>query len=238
MAASLPGGAGPAVGGGVLPAPVLSTRDLHYAYHGHRAVRGISLNIRQGEFVTLMGRNGSGKSTLLKAFVGLLKPDEGQVMVAGLDTRQVDVDAIIQHAGYVPQHPGSLLFSETLAAELAFTRKSHGMPQDPEGDIALLARLGLAELSDRDPRDLSGGEQQRAALAAILVAEPQIILLDEPTRPGLHAETEPGGVVAGHEARGPDRRHGDARCRTGSGVRRSCRRMGAGQVVVDDPRVK
>jgi len=129
-----------------------------------------------------MGRNGSGKSTLLKTFVGLLKPDEGEVLVAGLDTRRVDVDAIIQHVGYVPQHPGSLLFSETLAAELAFTRKSHGMPPDPEGDIALLTRLGLAELRDRDPRDLSGGEQQRAALAAILVAEPQIILLDEPTR--------------------------------------------------------
>ena len=182
VAASLPGGASVAPAGGPLPAPVLFTRNLHYAYHGHRAVRGISLDIHPGEFVTLMGRNGSGKSTLLKAFVGLLTPDEGHVMVAGLDTRRMDVDAIIQHVGYVPQHPGSLLFSETLAAELAFTRKSHGMTPDPEGDQALLERLGLAELSDRDPRDLSGGEQQRAALAAILVAEPQIILLDEPTR--------------------------------------------------------
>jgi len=182
VTASPPGDAGPETDGEALSAPVLSTRDLHYAYHGHRAVRGVSLDIRRGEFVTLMGRNGSGKSTLLKTFVGLLKPDEGEVLVAGLDTRRVDVDAIIQHVGYVPQHPGSLLFSETLAAELAFTRKSHGMPPDPEGDIALLTRLGLAELRDRDPRDLSGGEQQRAALAAILVAEPQIILLDEPTR--------------------------------------------------------
>jgi len=181
-AVDFPGGAGSAARGGELPAPVLAARDLHYAYHGHQAVRGISLDIHQGEFVTLMGRNGSGKSTLLKAFVGLLKPDAGHVMVAGLDTRQVAVEAIIQHVGYVPQHPGSLLFSETLAAELAFTRKSHGMPPDSDGDLALLTRLGLAELRDRDPRDLSGGEQQRAALAAILVAEPQIILLDEPTR--------------------------------------------------------
>ena len=172
----------PVEGGEASAAPVLSIRNLHYAYHGRRAVRGVTLDIRRGEFVTLMGRNGSGKSTLLKALVGLLKPDEGQVTVAGLDTRRTDVDAIIRHVGYVPQHPGSLLFSETLAAELAFTRRSHGMAPDPTGDIALLMRLGLAELSDRDPRDLSGGEQQRAALAAILVAEPQIILLDEPTR--------------------------------------------------------
>jgi energy-coupling factor transporter ATP-binding protein EcfA2 len=172
----------PVEGGEASAAPVLSIRNLHYAYHGRRAVRGVTLDIRRGEFVTLMGRNGSGKSTLLKALVGLLKPDEGQVTVAGLDTRRTDVDAIIRHVGYVPQHPGSLLFGETLAAELAFTRRSHGMAPDPAGDIALLMRLGLAGLSDRDPRDLSGGEQQRAALAAILVAEPQIILLDEPTR--------------------------------------------------------
>jgi energy-coupling factor transport system ATP-binding protein len=92
------------------------------------------------------------------------------------------MDALIRYVGYVPQHPGSLLFSATLAQELAFTRRSHRMPPDPEGDQALLARLGLDHAAGRDPRDLSGGEQQRAALATILVAEPQVILLDEPTR--------------------------------------------------------
>jgi len=163
-------------------AETISARDVHYAYDGHRALRGASLDVRGGEFVALMGRNGSGKSTLLKQMVGLLRPDDGRVIVAGLDTRTADMDHIIRHVGYVPQHPGALLFGETLAAELAFTRKSHGLPLDPDADLALLARLGLAGLAGRDPRDLSGGEQQRAALAAILVAGPQIILLDEPTR--------------------------------------------------------
>ncbi len=162
--------------------PVISVHDLHYSYHGHRALRGPTFEVQRGEFVALMGRNGSGKSTLLKALVGLLTGDEGRVTIAGLDTRRASMDEIIRHVGYVPQHPGSLLFSETLDAELAFTRKSHKMPPDPEGDAALLAQLGLAAVAGRDPRDLSGGEQQRAALAAILVAEPQIILLDEPTR--------------------------------------------------------
>jgi energy-coupling factor transport system ATP-binding protein len=143
---------------------------------------GVDLTVQPGEFVALMGRNGSGKSTLLKQVVGLLKPDEGEAQVAGLDTRRAPLDSIVKIVGYVPQHPGALLFGETLAAELAFTRKSHGMPQDPAADLALLARLGLEALAGRDPRDLSGGEQQRAALAAILVAEPQVILLDEPTR--------------------------------------------------------
>ncbi len=160
----------------------ISISNLHYSYDNRAALRGIDLTVQPGEFIALMGRNGSGKSTLLKHLVGLLKPGEGRVTVAGLDTRKADTDAIIQHVGYVPQHPGALLFGETLAAELAFTRKSHGLSPDPAADRDLLARLGLAPLADRDPRDLSGGEQQRAALAAILVAAPRIILLDEPTR--------------------------------------------------------
>jgi len=112
----------------------------------------------------------------------LIKPGEGQVTVAGLDTRKAELDDIIKTVGYVPQHPGALLFGDTLAAELAFTRRGHAMPADPAADHALLERLGLGALADRNPRDLSGGEQQRAALASILAANPQIILLDEPTR--------------------------------------------------------
>ncbi len=160
----------------------ISVRDAHFAYHGHRALRGVTFDARSGEFVALMGRNGSGKSTLLKCIVGLLKQDEGRITVGGLDVRTAPSDEVIRVVGYVPQHPGSLLFRDSLLAELAFTRKGHGMPQDELADLALLERLGLASVARRDPRDLSGGEQQRAALAAILVAQPQIILLDEPTR--------------------------------------------------------
>jgi energy-coupling factor transport system ATP-binding protein len=167
--------------------PLIAIRDLHYAYDRQPALRGVELEVRPGEFVALLGRNGSGKSTLLKQIAGLLKPAAGRVTVAGLDTARASLDEIIRTVGYVPQHPGSLLFSETLAAELAFTRRGHGLPPDPAADRALLDRLGLGDLAGREPRDLSGGEQQRAALAAILVADPQIILLDEPTR-GLDYE--------------------------------------------------
>jgi len=162
--------------------PVVEVRSLHYSYDHRAALRGVSLAVNAGEFVVLMGRNGSGKSTLLKQIVGLIKPGEGQVTVAGLDTRKAELDDIIKTVGYVPQHPGALLFGDTLAAELAFTRRGHAMPADPAADQALLERLGLGALADRNPRDLSGGEQQRAALASILAANPQIILLDEPTR--------------------------------------------------------
>jgi len=97
-----------------------------------------------------------------------------------LDTRDVSVDEIVRFVGYVPQDPNTLLFADTLAEELAFTRRGHGLP--PGDDGPLLEALGLTEHLHRYPRDLSGGERQRAALAAVLVAQPQIILLDEPTR--------------------------------------------------------
>jgi len=119
--------------------------------------------------------------------VGLLMPEQGQVMVGGRNTRDLALSDIIQTVGYVPQDPGMLLFNDTTLAELAFTRRGHGMPADPDADMRLLARLGLADAADRDPRDLSVGQRQRAALASILVAAPQVILLDEPTR-GLDYE--------------------------------------------------
>jgi energy-coupling factor transport system ATP-binding protein len=162
--------------------PHIVVRNLHYAYDGRSALRNVSLAVNAGEFIVLMGRNGSGKSTLLKQIVGLLKPNEGQVTVSGLDTRKAELDDIIKTVGYVPQHPAALLFGDTLAAELAFTRRGHDMPADPAADQALLDRLGLGALAGRNPRDLSGGEQQRAALASILAANPSTILLDEPTR--------------------------------------------------------
>lgn len=162
--------------------PIVAVRGLHFGYEGHQALKGVNLEVRPGEFVAVMGRNGSGKSTLLRLIVGLLKPQQGQVTVGGLDTRRADLGELIRMVGYVPQDPGSLLFNDTLAAELAFTRRGHGLTADPEGSSALLQRLGLESVAARDPRDLSGGERQRAALAAILVANPDVILLDEPTR--------------------------------------------------------
>jgi len=155
-------------------------RDLWYAYNGHPALKGINLEIKQGEFVALMGRNGSGKTTLLKHLVGLLRPSRGNVLVRHMDTRQTPTEELIGAVGYVPQNPNALLFADTVSEELAFTRRSHKLPP---GDLSdLLLQLGIEQHAGRYPRDLSVGERQRVALASILTAEPQIILLDEPTR--------------------------------------------------------
>jgi energy-coupling factor transport system ATP-binding protein len=152
------------------------------------ALHGIDFALHPGEIVAILGRNGSGKSTLLKTLVGLVRPQAGQVTVAGRDAGRLDVAAISQTVGYLPQDPNTLLFAGTVMEELWVTLRNHGydpavepaqLPVDPQ---TLLAQLGIAELAGAYPRDLSVGERQRVALAAILIVKPQALLLDEPTR--------------------------------------------------------
>jgi len=168
------------------PPVSISVKGLGFSYNGHPALQDLSLDVRRGEFVALMGRNGAGKTTLLKQLVGLLRPDQGQVQIVApasgeaMDTRKASVEEIIQYVGYVPQNPNALLFNDTVRQELDFTRRGHGLP--PGEYEGLLDTLGLTEYANHYPRDLSVGERQRVALASILVAEPQVLLLDEPTR--------------------------------------------------------
>ncbi|HMA35248.1 MAG TPA: ATP-binding cassette domain-containing protein [Chloroflexia bacterium] len=153
-----------------------------FAYGGREALRGLSLEARPGEVLALMGRNGAGKTTVLKLLVGLLKPSQGRVLIDGHDTRRLALAAIVRQVGYVPQRPDVLLFADTVREELAFTRTNHGLAPAGPAVAALLAQLHLSGYGDRDPQNLSAGERQRVALAAILAAEPGAVLLDEPTR--------------------------------------------------------
>ncbi|HYI16404.1 MAG TPA: ATP-binding cassette domain-containing protein, partial [Thermomicrobiales bacterium] len=159
---------------------ILLTFDSVTFRYGHTtALRDITLAGHAGEVIALIGRNGSGKTTLLKHVNGLLRPSSGRVLHVGNDIARTPVHEAARTAGYVPQHPTSILHQETLRDELRFTARAQGREITPE---SLLERLGLLAHIDRHPLDLSGGERQRAALAAIAVGEPDILLLDEPTR--------------------------------------------------------
>jgi energy-coupling factor transporter ATP-binding protein EcfA2 len=220
--------------GRTLPDAVIAAQNVWYRYNGADALRGVSVDVRRGELVALMGRNGSGKSTLLKNIVGLLRPQRGRIRIFDQDIKEATLAEITRRVGFVPQNPGRLLFNETLEEELAFTRRGHQLPL--ADTRPLLSRLRLGELAQAYPRDLSTGERQRAALAAILVAEPEVLLLDEPTRGLDYANKEQltailsdlrqqGGtvVMATHDVELV------ARCADRVVI------LGEGQVVVDGP---
>ena len=153
-------------------APVITVKDLYYRYSSDaaRAVKGLSFSTQQGEFLALLGGNGTGKTTALKLLAGLLRPERGSVRVNG-------------SVALLPQDPRMLFVKKTVGADL-----TDGLDgPDTAGAIDRVVRLcQLEDLLDRHPYDLSGGEQQRAALAKVLLRRPDILLLDEPTK-GLDA---------------------------------------------------
>jgi len=166
------------------PASLLGVFDLHYAYGQESALDGVSLTVSPGELVALMGRNGSGKSTLFNCVVGLLRPDRGDVQLAGESMLDWETSAICQRVAYLPQDPDALLFADTVRDELLVTLGNHGLTAEtspvPVND--LLETLGLAQVSGAYPRDLSVGQRQRVALGAVTITKPVLLLLDEPTR--------------------------------------------------------
>ena len=137
---------------------------VSYSYGSTQALDDSSLQLRRGEIVALTGRNGIGKTTLAKLVAGLLEPDAGEIERSGT-------------VCYLSQDPGRYLVTETAEREASLA-----VGGDLARARASLARLGLAGLERRHPRDLSSGERERLALASVLVAEPDVLVLDEPTR--------------------------------------------------------
>ncbi len=169
----------------------VEAESLQVGYNGKQVLFDVDLSLRPGVVTVLMGRNGSGKSTLLKSLIGLVRPTSGRVRVSGRETSGMPVADVCRDVAYLPQDPNALLFADTVLEELYVTLRNHGLTAS---DLALapdrlLAKLGLGDKAAAYPRDLSVGERQRVALAAITVTHPGAILLDEPTR-GLDYEAK------------------------------------------------
>ncbi|MFN3485323.1 MAG: ABC transporter ATP-binding protein, partial [Planctomycetota bacterium] len=155
----------------------VSLRGVTKVLGGRRAVDGITLEVRRGEFFSLLGPSGCGKTTLLRLIAGFETPDAGAVLLAGRDVTRVpphrrDVNMVFQNYALFPH----LSVAENVAFGLRIAR-------DPEAGARAreaLARVGLAEAGDRPVAGLSGGEQQRVALARAIVTRPRVLLLDEP----------------------------------------------------------
>jgi len=172
---------------------VIEVKDVYFTYPTEvEALKGVSLSIRNGEFVAIMGQNGAGKTTLVKQFNGLLKPTKGEVLVDSVSTRDLSIAQLARKVGFVFQNPDHQLFSETVEEEIAFALRNFGFKE------ATLKRrvtwalnlLGLTEYRKTSPFMLSGGERKRVALASVLAWNPKVVILDEPTIGQDHRQKE------------------------------------------------
>lgn len=173
--------------------PIIEVEEIHYTYpNGVKAIDGVSLTIKRGEFVAIMGENGAGKTTLVKHFNGLLRPQRGRVIVDGVDTSETSVAALARKVGLVFQNPDDQLFAESVEEEIRFGLRNFGF-----GDEVIEKRvewalnlLDIERYRKSSPFTLSGGERKRVALASVLAWDPDVVVLDEPTIGQDYAQKE------------------------------------------------
>ena len=170
---------------------IIEIRDLHFHYEPEDentapvdVLKGINLNIKQGEFVAVLGHNGCGKSTLAKHLNAILVPTGGKVIVDGIDTSDENrLFELRQRAGMVFQNPDNQIVSSIVEEDVAFALENLGVPYDEmrkRVDESLKA-VNMYEYRLHSPSQLSGGQKQRVAIAGIIAMQPKCIILDEPT---------------------------------------------------------
>ena len=161
--------------------PIISVRDLIHCYGNVKALSGLSLTIRKGEFVAIVGENGSGKTTLVKHFNRLLSPTSGEVIVNGKNTKDCSIARLARDVGLVFQNPDHMFFADTVREEIAYGVKNLGIENSDVVIEAALREAGLSGSADLYPRWLSRGERQRLGIACVVAMQPSVIVLDEPT---------------------------------------------------------
>lgn len=168
---------------------IIEIKDLHFSYDSNgenpvEVLKGINLDIKEGEFVAVLGHNGSGKSTLAKHINAILTATSGKVIVNGIDTSDEDrLFELRQCAGMVFQNPDNQIVSSIVEEDVAFALENLGVPYDEmrrRVDDSLKA-VNMYEYRLHSPAQLSGGQKQRVAIAGIIAMRPKCIILDEPT---------------------------------------------------------
>ncbi len=168
--------------------PLIKLENVTFSYgdglETDSVLKEVSLEIKKGSFVAVLGHNGSGKSTLAKLLNGLLKPDSGRVLVSGMDTKNENLDKEIKRTvGMVFQNPDNQLVATVVEEDVAFGLENLGIPYDEmhkRVDEALQT-VGMLDYKKTEPHNLSGGQKQRIAIAGILAMKPECVVLDEPT---------------------------------------------------------
>jgi energy-coupling factor transporter ATP-binding protein EcfA2 len=167
-----------------LRVPEVACEDLVHVYRGGvRALDGITLSIRAGERVALIGQNGSGKSTLVRHLNGLLRPTSGRVLLDGADVRRERVAQLARRVGLTFQDPDRQIFAGSVRDEIRFGPRNVGLRGGAlrEAVREALALTGLEDYEDRNPYELGNSRRKLLALASVLAMRTPIVVLDEPT---------------------------------------------------------
>ena len=168
---------------------IIQATHVYFSYEEEDALslpvlEDVSLSVPEGQFLAVLGHNGSGKSTLAKHFNAILLPQQGRVVVAGMDTADDDrLYDIRQTVGMVFQNPDNQIVATIVEEDVAFALENMGVPPEEircRVDEALRA-VGMYEYREHAPHQLSGGQKQRVAIAGVIAMRPRCIVLDEPT---------------------------------------------------------
>jgi energy-coupling factor transport system ATP-binding protein len=163
---------------------MVEVKNLNFAYKkGQKVIDSLTLKIKKGEFVTILGHNGSGKSTLAKLLVGLLKADSGEIYLDGEILTEETVDKLRGKIGIVFQNPDNQFVGVTVRDDIAFGLENRCYPQEEMLELVkkYSQLVNMERFLEYNPENLSGGEKQRVAIAGILAYNPDIIIFDEST---------------------------------------------------------
>ena len=165
---------------------IIELENIHYRYHeddAREALAGVSLEIRRGEWLAIIGHNGSGKSTLAKVMNGLIEANKGSVVVNGKTLTEETVFDARRTVGMVFQNPDNQFVGTTVEDDIAFGLENIGLPREEmlERVTKVLDMVKMSDFRTKEPARLSGGQKQRVAIAGVTALEPEVIILDEAT---------------------------------------------------------
>lgn len=165
---------------------IIHVDQVTFRYHEDDekpALNSVSISVKQGEWLAVVGHNGSGKSTLARVLNGLILPQQGQVHVNGALLTEVTVWDIRRQVGMVFQNPDNQFVGTTVKDDVAFGLENHGVPREEMKKRVewATAKVKMEAFLDQEPHHLSGGQKQRVAIAGVIAVLPQIIILDEAT---------------------------------------------------------
>ncbi|MFZ3171442.1 MAG: ATP-binding cassette domain-containing protein [Carboxydocellales bacterium] len=163
---------------------VLEAKNIHFSYpDGYKALDGVSFQAHQGEIIALLGANGCGKTTFFQHFNGLLKPEQGEIMLKGDSLKNKGINQVFKTVGLVFQDPNDQLFAANVYNDISYGPTNLGLPEEEINKKVnwAIELMELQEIQHKAIHTLSFGQKKRVAIAGILALEPEIMVLDEPT---------------------------------------------------------